>query len=128
MRILRPLLLIATVLISLAVLGTVIAQQTGGGSKNAYIVTHIDVMPNFVADTTKLLREFAAESRKDPGAIRVEVLEQDGRPNHYTVVEVWQSRQAFEAHSAAEHTRRFREKLQPMLGSPLDERLHDLVQ
>jgi len=39
-------------------------------------------------------------------------------------VEVWQSREAFEAHDASPHTRAYREKLQPMLGSPFDERLH----
>lgn len=93
-----------------------------------YVVTHIDVMPNFAADTTKALREFASESKKDPGVIRFEVLQQDGRPNHYTIVELWRSRDAFEAHSASEHTRRFREKLHPMLGSPFDERLHALIQ
>ena len=100
-----------------------LAQQ-----KNVYVVTHIDVMPNFTDDTTKVLREFAAESHKDKGLVRFEVLQQDGRLNHYTIVEMWQSRDAFEAHSASEHTRRFREKLHPMLGSPFDERLHLLVQ
>jgi hypothetical protein len=31
-------------------------------------------------------------------------------------------------HSSAEHTKEFREKLHPMLGSPWDERLHSIVQ
>jgi quinol monooxygenase YgiN len=43
------------------------------------------------------------------------------------MVEVWRSRQDFESHLAASHTRSFREKLQPMLGSPFDERLHKLL-
>ncbi|HEY3825090.1 MAG TPA: antibiotic biosynthesis monooxygenase [Bryobacteraceae bacterium] len=47
--------------------------------------------------------------------------------NHFTIVSVWQSKEAFEAHSAAEHTKRFREKIQPMMGSPFDERLHNLL-
>ena len=92
-----------------------------------YVVTHVDVTPNYTADATKLLKEFGADSKKDAGVVRFEVLQQDSRANHFSIVEVWQSRQAFEAHSAAEHTKRYREKLQPMLGSPFDERLHVLL-
>jgi quinol monooxygenase YgiN len=51
----------------------------------------------------------------------------DNRLNHFTIVEVWPTKEAFEAHTAAEHTRRFREKLAPRLGSPFDERLHSLL-
>jgi quinol monooxygenase YgiN len=49
-----------------------------------------------------------------------------GRPNQSTVVEIWASRQAYEDHLAVEHARAYRAKLQPMLGSPFDERLHRL--
>lgn len=110
-----------------ALAGDAAAQEPARTGKSVYVVTHVDVTPNFIADTTKLLREFASESRKDPGVVRFEVLQQDSRANHYTIVEVWQTRQAFEAHSAAEHTKRYREKLQSMLGSPFDERLHVLL-
>ena len=98
-------------------------------NKNVYVVTHVDIAgtPAIVADATKLLREFSADSQKDPGVVRFELLIQDGRLNHFTIVSVWQTREAFEAHSGAEHTRRFREKIQPMLGSPFDERLHGLM-
>jgi quinol monooxygenase YgiN len=103
------------------------AGQTAG--KNVYVVIHVDIAgtPAIVAEATRLLREFAADSQKDPGVVRFELLIQDGRLNHFTLEEVWQTREAFEAHSAAEHTKRFREKIQPMLGSPFDERLHTLL-
>jgi len=102
------------------------AQAPG---KNVYVVIHVDIAgtPAIVADATKLLREFSADSQKDQGVVRFELLIQDGRLNHFTIVEVWQTREAFEAHAGAEHTKRFREKIQPMLGSPFDERLHSLV-
>jgi quinol monooxygenase YgiN len=67
------------------------------------------------------------DSRKDPGAVRFEAFQQEGHPNHFTIFEVWQTRKAFDAHLAAEHTKRFRQALQPMLGSPFRERLHTLV-
>ncbi len=93
-------------------------------SQNVFIVTHIDVMPNFSDDANKAIQKYAADSRKEAGAASVEGLVQDGRPNHFTIVEVWQSRAAFEAHSGQAHVREFREALQPMLGAPFDERLH----
>lgn len=93
-----------------------------------YVVTHVDVLgPNGAAEAAKMLHEFAADSRKDPGSVRLEVLRDPVRLNHFTVVEVWRTRQDFESHLAAGHTRAFREKLQPMLGSPFDERLHKLL-
>lgn len=108
-------------LIGLAWLRPAAAQSP---NQNVYVVSHIDVMPDFAAATSKLLQQYEAESRKDPGAVRFEVMVQDGRPNHFTIVGVWRTRQAFEAHTALAHTRLFREKLHPYLGSPFDERLH----
>jgi quinol monooxygenase YgiN len=93
-----------------------------------YVVTHVDVLgPNGAAEAAKMLHEFAADSRKDQGSVRFEVLRDPDRLNHFTIVEVWRTRQDFESHLAAGHTRAFREKLQPMLGSPFDERLHKLL-
>jgi len=75
-----------------------------------------------------LLQQFAADSVKDPGSVRFELLREPNRINHFTIVEVWQSKQAFETHLIAAHTKSFREKIQPLLGSPFDERLHILLQ
>ena len=111
-------------------LGLTAASGTSAGSgDHLYAVTHVDIAGRgeVLTEATALIRQFEADSRKDPGAIRFEVLQQDGHPNHFTIFEVWQSRQAFEAHLAAPHTRQFREKVQPMLGSPFREALHRLL-
>jgi quinol monooxygenase YgiN len=110
-------------LIGLAFIPSVSAQT----SKNVYIVTHIDVMPNFSDGAGKAIQKYAAASRKEKGAVSVEGLVQDGRPNHFTIVEVWQNREAFEAHAGKAYSREFREALQPMLGAPFDERLHEPI-
>ena len=101
----------------------VFAQQEA--AKKLYVVTYVDVFPNFAAQTNKLLLEFASDSRKDTGSVRFEVLRDVDRTNHFTVVEVWQNRQAYEAHLNLAHTKNFREKIQPGLGSPFDERLYN---
>jgi quinol monooxygenase YgiN len=99
-----------------------------GQDSKLYVVTHIDVTPNYTVDATKLLQTFAADSHKDKGMVRFELLQDVGRKNHFAIVEVWANHAAFDAHLAADHSKQFREKLQPMLGSPFDERLHNLMQ
>ena len=47
--------------------------------------------------------------------------------NHFAIVEVWQSKQAYEAHLAHPHTKAFRDQLQGGLGSPFDERLYNAL-
>ena len=69
-----------------------------------------------------------SESREDPGCSRLEVVRQQGHPNHYMILSVWNSQADFDAHTAAAHTRSFRGKIQPSLGSPFDERIHELLQ
>ena len=99
-----------------------------GQDTKLYVVTHVDLTPNYIADGTPLLLKFAADSRKEKGVARFELLQEPGRKNHFTIVSVWESQAAFDAHLEADHTKQFREKLQPMLGGPLDERLHGNLQ
>ena len=93
-------------------------------AKKLYVVTYVDVFPNFAADTNKAMLEFVAASKKDAGFVRFEVMRDVDRVNHFAMVEVWQNRQAYEAHLAQEHTKQFRTRIQPYLGSPFDERLY----
>src|SRR6266404_4488629 len=105
------------------------AQQKAEARSGAlYVVTYVDVFPNFTDETLKALRQFATDSRKDQGSVRFEFLQDVVRTNHFSIVEVWQNRQAYDAHLMQQHSKRFREKIQPGLGSPFDERLYNLVQ
>ena len=90
-------------------------------------MTHVDVVPTFKAQTEALLRGLAATARKMPGNLRIDVIDQDNRPNHFTLVHVWRDRKAFEAYRSAAATRDFREKLLPMQGALYDERLYAAV-
>jgi quinol monooxygenase YgiN len=105
------------------------AQQKAEARAGAlYVVTYVDVFPNFTDDTMKALRQFATDSRKDQGSVRFEFLQDVVRKNHFSIVEVWQNQQAYDAHLTQQHSKLFREKIQPGLGSPFDERLYNLVQ
>jgi quinol monooxygenase YgiN len=98
-----------------------------GQDSKLYVVTHVDLTPNYIVDGTKLLQQFASDSHKDKGVVRFELLGDVSRKNHFTIVSVWENQAAFDAHLEANHTKQFREKLQPMLGSPFDERLHHIM-
>jgi quinol monooxygenase YgiN len=93
------------------------AQQTG-----VFVISHVDVAPNTQAP--ELLRELAGRSRGEPGNLRFAVFQHVQRGNHFTVVEHWRNEAALEQHVSAAHTREYRDALQPLTGSPLDERLY----
>ena len=111
-------------LASLLLLASVPASE----QERLYVVTYIDLMPNFADDGSKILQKYASDCRKEKEIVRFELFHDIGRKNHFTMVGAWENRAAFDAHLAAEHTTQFREKLQPMLGSPFDERLHEILQ
>ena len=74
-----------------------------------------------------MLKDLAEASRKEPGNVRFDVVQHTMRANHFTVVEVWRDTKALDAHVAAAHTKQYRDTLQPMTGSPLDERVYKSV-
>lgn len=107
----------------LSVDATTAARPAGA----VYAVTHVDVIPPRKDDAVAALKQLAEASRGDRGQVRFDVVQQTNRPNHFTVVEAWTDRAAFDAHAMAAHTRRFRTELGPMSGSLYDERLYQAI-
>ena len=101
------------------------ARGSAGDGQAVYVISHVDVAPNLqTSPPGPLLTTLAETSRKEPGNLRFDVVQHTMRANHYTVIEGWRNQQAFDAHVAAAHTRQYRDTLQPMTGSPLDERVY----
>lgn len=102
-------------------LGTA-ASRAGGA---VYVVSHVDIAgAGNLAGAAPMLQQLAEASRAEQGNLRFDVLQHVMRANHFTVVESWTNQAALDAHAAAVHTRQYREMLQPMSGSPLDERVY----
>ena len=102
---------------------TVAAAKTAGAdARNAIVVAHVDVAPNTQAPM--LLQQLAEASRQEAGNVRFDVLQHAMRGNHFTVVEQWRNQDALDAHVATAHARAYRDALQPLTGSPLDERVY----
>jgi (4S)-4-hydroxy-5-phosphonooxypentane-2,3-dione isomerase len=89
-----------------------------------HVVTHVDVIPPRKDDAVAALKRLAEASRREPGNLRFEVVQQANRPNHFTVVEIWRDASAVEAHSMTPATREFRDALGTMTGALYDERLY----
>lgn len=98
--------------------------QDHSSNEKVYVVTHVDIIPPQAAAGTKLVQQYVTETRKDPGIVRIEAAAEIARTNHISLLEVWQDKKAFDEHIANAHTRQFRQQLDPILGSPYDERLH----
>jgi quinol monooxygenase YgiN len=93
-----------------------------------YVLTHVDVFPVHKDQAVELVKTQADAARKDDGNLRYDVVQGDGHPNHFTLVEVWRDRKAFDAGVTTPHNKEFRDKLTPLEGALYDERLYQAVQ
>jgi quinol monooxygenase YgiN len=101
-------------------------RPPAGPGRTVSVITHVDVSPD--PRVAPMLVRLAAAGRAEAGNLRFDVMQHTMRANHFTIVETWQSQQALDAHVAAAHTRQYRDELQPLTGSPLDERVYKAVE
>ena len=59
------------------------------------------------------LEQLADGSRRHSGNLQFDVWRQTNRPNHFTVVEAWANRGAFDVHQMQKETREFRMQARP---------------
>jgi len=105
---------------------SVASGPAGTSSRTIVVITHVDVSPD--PKVAPILTVLAKSSRLEEGNLRFDVLLHTMRANHFEVIEVWQSQKALDAHALAAHTRKYRDDLQPFLGSPLDERVFKAIE
>jgi quinol monooxygenase YgiN len=101
---------------------------TAAPAAAVYGLTHVDVFPAGKDQTAALVTALAEANRKLPGNLRFDVLRIVGHPNHFTLVQGWRDRKAFDDSLMAASTRAFREKLTPLEGALYDERLYHALQ
>ena len=90
------------------------------------MIAHVDVNPG--PQPPIMLRRLADASRQEPGSVRFDVMQHTMRANHFTVIETWRDQTAFDEHLAAAHTKQYRDEVQPLTGSPLDERVYKAIE
>lgn len=106
-----------------------VANARGTAGRNAVVVvSHVDIGGGGKVDVPAMLTKLAEASRAEPGSLRFDVTQHTARANHFTVVEMWADQQALDRHAAAAHTKQYRDEVQPVSGSPLDERVYRRVE
>lgn len=85
-------------------------------------VAFFEVAPSEVGRVTAALKEYRQAALKANGAVRIDVLQQIGRPNHFAIEEGWRDAASFEAHRSAPETKKLDETVQATRISPFDER------
>ena len=103
------------------------APKGQASAESVYVLTHVDVFPTHKDQAIELVKAQADGARKDDGNLRYDVVQWDGHLNHFTLVEIWRDRKAFDASVTAPHNKDFRDKLTPLEGALYDERLYQLV-
>jgi quinol monooxygenase YgiN len=107
---------------------TVVSASAAGDGQAIHVVAHVDTVGGPQVDAPGLLNRLAEASRKEQGCLQFDILQNTTRLNHFTVVATWQNQRALDAHDAAPHTKQYRDVVQPMSGSPIDERVYKAVE
>ena len=103
-------------------------SSAAAGGAAVHVVSHVDTIGGEKGGGPDMVRRQAEASRKEAGNVRYDVLQSPVRLNHFTVIETWPNQRAFEAHLAAPHTKQYREAMQPVTGSPIDERVYKKIE
>ena len=89
-----------------------------------YTMTYVEVIPSANARAIAMLKEYRDASRKEPGAMYVDIYQEEGQSHRFVVSEIWQNRGAVAAHANAAATTGLIQKLKPIELGPLDTRIH----
>jgi quinol monooxygenase YgiN len=107
--------------------GAVNPRSRPARARQIFVITHVDVDPQFVGQARPLLDTFVNDSLNDHGAQTFSLVSQTPTLNHFQLVETFDNLKAFEDHLSAQHTVDFRTNIDPLLGAPYDERLYQFL-
>jgi quinol monooxygenase YgiN len=107
--------------------GAVNPRSKHARGRQIFVITHVDVDPQFVGQARPLLDTFVNDSLNDPEVQTFALLSQTPTPNHFQLIETFANLKAFEDHLSAQHTVDLRTNIDPLLGAPYDERLYQFI-
>jgi quinol monooxygenase YgiN len=90
-------------------------------------VTVLDVAPGARDKGVAILKQYREASRKQPGNLGVDVLQEIGHPNRFVVYETWTDQAAFDANEKATSSADLRASLKPIEGAPYDRRYYNVT-
>nr|WP_321983268.1 antibiotic biosynthesis monooxygenase [uncultured Lichenicoccus sp.] len=94
-------------------------------AQGVYAGAIIDLYPDKAAAGSALLHGYAAATERRPGFLEARLIRgQAPLSNHFILLTNWRSKAEREAAQSDPVIRRFRDALQPLAASPVDERLY----
>jgi quinol monooxygenase YgiN len=115
---------LVNLIVAVIALGAIGMSAARAQEAFAYVVTYIEAMPSEEKPAAALIEAYAASGRAAGGNLRFQALQRIDRPNQFAFVSAWKDQQAAEAFAGSDATKQFRDKLQPLLSAPVDERPH----
>jgi quinol monooxygenase YgiN len=98
------------------------------GGRAPTLLVHVDVLPSFVDEYARILKQYIEGTRGEPGLTRLDILQTlPPHTNHFTVVESWLDTAALQAHQKKTTAQTYREALPTMLGALYDERTYHMM-
>jgi quinol monooxygenase YgiN len=107
--------------------GSVTPRSGHAHPRQIFVITHLDIIPDFVDQARPVLDNFVSAAASHPGVQTFAMLSWTPTTNHFQLIEVFESERAFDAHVSMPDTVNFRIALQPTIGAPYDERLYRFV-
>ena len=98
------------------------AQAPTATDTTFYTVAYVDVMPSAKATAVAAFKQYRDASTKEPGFVRFELFEQDGRDGHFSLIETWASSGTYDTHSAGAASKDWRSKIDMIRLSDYDQR------
>jgi quinol monooxygenase YgiN len=95
--------------------------------KNIYAITYIEVTPASAPAARKLILDHSMDVKKASGAVQIEAFQRIGYPNHFALIEQWQSAAAKQTYASSDSATKFRNTLGPLQSAAYDERIHSAL-
>jgi quinol monooxygenase YgiN len=111
-------------LFALGVAQTAAAGEAVSQGPPIYTTTFFEVSPASPTQAITLLKEYRDASRKEPGAMSVDIYQEAATPSRFFTNEVWKDMAAYEAHAKAAAMTQISEKLLNIEYGPPDSRTH----
>jgi quinol monooxygenase YgiN len=84
------------------------------------VVVNIVARADAVEEVRSLVLTLARESRKEPGCISYDALQDRTQPERFALIEEWASASALDAHNKTAHFHEAVRRAGPLLAKPLD--------
>jgi len=99
------------------------AQQ----DQRQYVVVYVEFQPTQIHHGKDLLQDLQARALRSRGSINFTVLDEIERANRFVLIELWTNAQAYQDFKNAARTQAIIDRIEPILGAPMDERPGNLI-